>query len=97
MMKSWDFVDPKLAQKYHEITQEIKDLKAKRIEIKHNSKLSISAKQKLLAYNDECLQDLQRIMNKHKEEMADYFDEQVYVLTQKEVKNRNSNTRDINS
>lgn len=50
-----------------------------------NSKLSISAKNKLLKFNDECIQDLIVLEAKWKDGMVDYFDQQVNVVTKKGV------------
>ena len=43
-MKSWDYIDPKLAEKYAKIHSEIAELKLKRKEMSQNPKLTKAGK-----------------------------------------------------
>lgn len=52
MLKSWDFVDPRLAGQLTSLNKELDDLKEQKMKILKNARLSQSAKEKLLSYNE---------------------------------------------
>lgn len=51
MFKSWDFIDPKLAEELSTLNKEMKDLKEQKAKILNNTKLNKDSRNKLLSYN----------------------------------------------
>jgi phage shock protein A len=62
MLNSFEYVDPILAQKIHTLEMELKKVRQTQEEIMSNAKLMPNTRDKLLRYQKECSQNIERML-----------------------------------
>lgn len=81
MLRSFDYIDPSLAEKIKTLELELRKVEQSKEEILGNKKLGPSTRDRLLQYQSECSGNIKKMLAEEKDKLAEYLDQQTNVIT----------------
>ena len=81
MLKSFDYVDPLLAQKIKTLEAELRKVEQAKEEILANKKVGPATRDRLIQYQSECSTSIKKLLSEEKDKLAEYLDQQTNVVT----------------
>lgn len=80
-LKSWDYVDPKIASRLVDLEKARRHLGEEHINLKQNNRLKDDVKNKLIEQNRQIESKIKSMLHKEKMSLVDYYDEQIIVVS----------------